>query len=242
MRAKTRIDGSNPSVSAIHTSPKYPRGASYGWIAAYILWKSGVSIVFAFALHLMAIGGLIGSDLFPKFVTKAAESVTWNMQQFVTSVDPKSYQDIAEILVWSFIAGYSEKFVPNLIGRLLKGEENGGRTGTCARGRGRRRSRTRWARGPGLGILANVRLAQHGFREGRSVTTVPRRDSQAHRHARDTVAWSFLSAGGRRPPLRCRDERAVHRGDIARPAYSDALPTPKGTPWMTRLSSAIVLP
>jgi len=107
-----------------------PRGASYDWIAAYILWKSAVSIVFAFALYLIAIGGLIGGDLFPKFVTKAAEGVTWNTQQFVTSVDPKSYQDVAKILVWSFIAGYSEKFVPNLIGKLLKGEANGGKTGT----------------------------------------------------------------------------------------------------------------
>jgi len=106
-----------------------PCGASYGWITAYILWKGAVSSVFAFALYLMAIGGLIGGDLFPKFVSTAAQGTTWNMQQFVTSVDPESYKDVAKILVWSFIAGYSEKLVPNLIGKRLKGAENEGKPG-----------------------------------------------------------------------------------------------------------------
>jgi len=98
-----------------------PRGASYCWVAAYILWKSAVAIVFAFVLYLMAIGGMIGGDLFPKFVAKAADGATWNMERFVTSVDPETYKDVAKILVWSFVAGYSEKFVPNLIGKILEG-------------------------------------------------------------------------------------------------------------------------
>jgi hypothetical protein len=40
------------------------------------------------------------------------------MAKFVLIVDPKTYADAAKIVVWSFIAGYSEKFVPNLIARL----------------------------------------------------------------------------------------------------------------------------
>ena len=101
-----------------------PHQYTYGWIAAYISWKSAVSVVFAFLLYLMAIGGLIGGDMFPHFVqTTLAYGEHWNMTNFVTAVKPESYKDVAKILVWSFIAGYSEKFVPNLIGQILKTSE-----------------------------------------------------------------------------------------------------------------------
>lgn len=101
-----------------------PHQYTYGWIAAYISWKSAVSVVFAFLLYLMAIGGLIGGDMFPHFVqAKLADGVHWSMTNFVTAVKPESYKDVAKILVWSFIAGYSEKFVPNLIGQILKTSE-----------------------------------------------------------------------------------------------------------------------
>ncbi len=94
---------------------------NFGWTVTYIFWKGSVSIVFAFLLYLMAIGGLIGGELFPKFAEiPLIEGETWNMEAFVTKVDPATYKDVAKILVWSFIAGYSEKFVPNLIGKLLK--------------------------------------------------------------------------------------------------------------------------
>jgi len=95
-----------------------------GWIAAYILWKSSVSIVFAFLFYLIAMGGLIGGDMFPNFMhLPLKEGAHWNMEAFVTAVKPESYKDIAKILVWSFIAGYSEKFVPNLIGKILKSSD-----------------------------------------------------------------------------------------------------------------------
>ena len=97
---------------------------TYEWIATYFAWKCGVSIVFAFLVYLMAIGGLIGGDLFPKFSpVTLSEGETWNMQLFVTKVNPADFKDIAKILVWSFVAGYSEKFVPNLIGKMLKSHE-----------------------------------------------------------------------------------------------------------------------
>lgn len=98
---------------------------TYGWTAKYIVWKGAVSIVFAFLLYFMAVGGLIGGDLFPKFTeTALKQGENWNMELFITNVNPETYKDIAKILVWSFIAGYSEKFVPNLISKLLKTPDN----------------------------------------------------------------------------------------------------------------------
>ena len=93
-----------------------------GWIVGYLFWKSTVSIVFAFVLYMIFIAGLISGDMFPRFVRTTLETggQYQNMKEFATKVDPESYKDVAKILVWSFIAGYSEKFVPNLISQILK--------------------------------------------------------------------------------------------------------------------------
>lgn len=97
---------------------------TYAWIAAYMLWKGSVAVVFAFIAYLMAIGGLVGGDLFPHFAEpQLPQGKVWNMESFFTLVDPATYKDIAKVLVWSFVAGYSEKFVPNLIGKLLQSSE-----------------------------------------------------------------------------------------------------------------------
>jgi hypothetical protein len=85
----------------------------------YIAWKCGVAIVFAFVLYFMAMGELIGGGLFPKFTSTHKPDEAWNMAKFMTEVSPESYQDIAKLLVWSFIAGYSERFVPNLIDHVV---------------------------------------------------------------------------------------------------------------------------
>jgi len=103
------------------TFPKEQAKISWWQWLLYILWKCGVSIVFALVLYMMFISGLVSGDIFPKFVHATIEEggAYANMKGFVTIVDPESYKDVAKILVWSFIAGYSERFVPNLIARTL---------------------------------------------------------------------------------------------------------------------------
>jgi len=98
-----------------------------GRVAAYLSWKCAVSIIFAFLLYLMLVAGLIGGDMFPKFVERPLpEGAYWNMKLFLTEVEPATYKDIAKILVWSFIAGYAERFVPNLVGKIIKSNEGDG--------------------------------------------------------------------------------------------------------------------
>jgi len=95
-------------------------------VVGYIAWKAAVAIVFAFLLYFMFIGGLIRGDMFPIFTNTSATSGGdyVSMQAFTTVVKPESYKDVAKLLVWSFIAGYSEKFVPNLVARLLGAAES----------------------------------------------------------------------------------------------------------------------
>ncbi|MFC1977995.1 hypothetical protein ACFLWS_07025 [Chloroflexota bacterium] len=86
----------------------------------YVMWKSSIAIVFAFVLYFIIMGGLISGDVFPKFInTTAGEGGNYTSTVgFATKVDPESYADVAKILVWSFIAGYSERFVPNIISKI----------------------------------------------------------------------------------------------------------------------------
>jgi len=103
------------------------QSVSGGWIVGYMIWKCAVSIVFAFVLYFIFIAGLISGDMFPRFVKTTLESggKYVNMKEFATAVDPESYKDVAKIIVWSFISGYSERFVPNLISQILKDSERG---------------------------------------------------------------------------------------------------------------------
>ncbi len=103
---------------------------TFGWIIIYIFWKSTVSIVFAIVLYMLFISDLIGGDMFPQFVKSTVKTggEYENMKKFITVVDPVSYKDVAKILVWSFVAGYSEKFVPNLISQIIKDATNDGNT------------------------------------------------------------------------------------------------------------------
>ena len=96
-------------------------------LAGYLIWKAGVAVVFAMLLHLVFMAGLLEGPLFPKY--SRSEDAFVDMAKFVLIVDPKTYADAAKVVVWSFIAGYSEKFVPNLIARLADraskhGEDN----------------------------------------------------------------------------------------------------------------------
>lgn len=92
-----------------------------GPVLLYILWKYVIAAILALALYMMFVAGLISGDIFPKFVHATVEQggAYTNMKDFATKVDPESFKDVAKILVWSFIAGYSERFVPNLISHTL---------------------------------------------------------------------------------------------------------------------------
>jgi hypothetical protein len=101
----------------------------------YFLWKCSVAVVFAFLLYLMFMAGILGGDLFPRFQclepSAAGNSCGKyiDMARFVTDVDPETNRDVAKLLIWSFIAGFSEKLVPNLITKLGEQASESGKHG-----------------------------------------------------------------------------------------------------------------
>jgi len=76
-------------------------------------------------------GGLFTSNLFPKFSWPDVPAQTPLDIPTVLKVRPTSIQDFGKLVVWCFLAGYSEKFAPGILGVL---EQRG--SGTEEKGEG----------------------------------------------------------------------------------------------------------
>ncbi|HEX6374010.1 MAG TPA: hypothetical protein VF006_34090 [Longimicrobium sp.] len=74
----------------------------------------------AVVLYMIFISGLLAGDLFPAFTLDPTDTATPGTVVFrdIIQVRANTVQDYAKLLVWSFIAGYSEKFVINIIGQF----------------------------------------------------------------------------------------------------------------------------
>jgi hypothetical protein len=81
------------------------------WFALCVSPLSGG--FFALVLYLLFVGGLLTGPLFPRF----ENSDYWAKKTFFNFLNTPlvTYKDMAKVLFWSFIAGYSERFVQHLI-------------------------------------------------------------------------------------------------------------------------------
>jgi len=70
-------------------------------------------------------GGLFTSNLFPKFSWPTVPSATPLDIRTVLMVRPTSIQDFGKLVVWCFVAGYSEKFAAGMLGLLEKRASGG---------------------------------------------------------------------------------------------------------------------
>lgn len=61
--------------------------------------------------------GLIATNLFPDFASTGKEAGKVSMSDWLT-IRPKELPDAGKLIVWCFLAGYSEGFVSGILGRL----------------------------------------------------------------------------------------------------------------------------
>jgi hypothetical protein len=76
--------------------------------------------IFAVVLFLVFQSGLVEGALFPKFPPQAVA----NFVDFI-GLRPASGTEWGKLLVWSFIAGFAETFVPDTLDRLIARSEQG---------------------------------------------------------------------------------------------------------------------
>lgn len=86
------------------------------YVAAYSLVPAVVGMIGAVMVYLMFAAGLLKGDLFPEF--HCAMGQCTDFHGFVSYWSPKDAAANAKAIVWGFIAGFSERFVPDILNRL----------------------------------------------------------------------------------------------------------------------------
>jgi hypothetical protein len=71
--------------------------------------------ILALLMYLLFLADLLAGGLFPKFVTDDTTVHTFESIFYQHGV---TFQDYAKLLFWSFVAGYSEHFVTDVISRF----------------------------------------------------------------------------------------------------------------------------
>ena len=91
------------------------------YVVAYSFVPALVGMIGAVVLYLMFAAGLLKGDLFPEFHCAAGQTCA-DFHGFVAHWSPEGPAANAKAIVWGFIAGFSERFVPDILNRL--GSEN----------------------------------------------------------------------------------------------------------------------
>ena len=79
--------------------------------------------IFALIGALFFISGYMEGDLFPRFITPTPPDPTAGPGQtfwtFITGTRPVGGDDVAKLLIWSFLAGFAERLIPDALDRLV---------------------------------------------------------------------------------------------------------------------------
>lgn len=81
--------------------------------------------IFGMVAYLLFAAGILQGKLFPAFegMTKEYESVIG----LFTGGHPKTLEDASKALFWAFLAGFSERMIPNILDRLATESKDGAR-------------------------------------------------------------------------------------------------------------------
>jgi hypothetical protein len=72
--------------------------------------------IFALILMIMFLGRIVQGSLFPNFPSPNIGDIQ-DYKEWITTTYPATGSDVAKLLFWSFVAGFSERFVPQIIRR-----------------------------------------------------------------------------------------------------------------------------
>lgn len=101
---------------------------NYGQFGVSISAITGA--VSAVVLFMVFEGGLLSGELFPVVSTESKNHKSSSFLYFFTHVGPNCIEDFAKLIVWCFIAGFAERFVPDTISRFVLKKQTGRETGS----------------------------------------------------------------------------------------------------------------
>ena len=79
--------------------------------------------IFAIVLYLLFVADLVSGGLFPKIITAMPHTGATggiDFEHFLTPTGPDGGASWAKLLVWSFIAGFAERLVPDILNKLVE--------------------------------------------------------------------------------------------------------------------------
>jgi len=91
------------------------RELSNSWFSILLIPINGG--VFALVLMILFLSGILEGAMFPRYThsTIHHEELVVSFAQWLNTTFPKSGPDIAKLLFWAFVAGFSERLVPQII-------------------------------------------------------------------------------------------------------------------------------
>ena len=90
----------------------------HGWLSVLISPVSGA--IFAVVLYMLFIGNFLNGNLFPQIATpKDGVPTGLAFHEFANFTGPGTGAEYAKLIVWSFIAGFAERFVPDALTRVV---------------------------------------------------------------------------------------------------------------------------
>jgi hypothetical protein len=85
-------------------------------------WPPITGAIFAVILYAMFAGGLLDGALFP-MIASSSGHVGLLSNLFCRECGPQGALDAAKLLLWSFVAGFAERFVPDTLTRLVSASQ-----------------------------------------------------------------------------------------------------------------------
>ncbi|MCP8689628.1 hypothetical protein [Marinobacterium sedimentorum] len=93
------------------------------YLIAYSSIPALVGAISSTILYVVFASEIIVGSFFPGFSCKLANTDCSEFQEFLTSWSPRDAQDYAKAIVWGFVAGFSERFVPDILNRVASNSD-----------------------------------------------------------------------------------------------------------------------
>lgn len=77
-----------------------------------------IGAIAAIILYVIFASGMLTGDLFPEFHCARGQDMCNQFKDFVSDWQPETAKDYAKSIVWGFIAGFSERFVPDILNKF----------------------------------------------------------------------------------------------------------------------------